>query len=114
MKQLISDEKESLVMPNRSAKRSTKLAAIKPRDITTASSYRSRRTVWQVEEVLGVQMSIAEKLESFTVKLVRSTFEHNIDLRSTTSPKLGGISARLDFKLLDRVGHREYAVLVDY
>src|ERR1700730_169957 len=114
MKEFIGHEKESLVTPDRSAKRSTQLTTIQPGNITAASRYRSRRTVGEVKKVLGIQVAIADKFESFTVKPVGSALEHDIDLRSAASSKLGGVGAGLDFKLLDGVGHGQYAVLVDH
>ena len=60
----IGDKEERPISLERSAQRAAELVAIKARDFGAGARHRNECTVGPVEEILGIEVSVANELES--------------------------------------------------
>src|ERR1700686_3019618 len=71
---------------------------------------RSRLPFSLLEELIGIQNTVAEELERRPVQLRGSTLENRVDVASAITPLGCVIQAGLNLKLLHRVGTRQWRV----
>ena len=101
---LITAEEKQLVFLDWSAERSAKLILLQDAWDMAAS-----RIVAIVEEIVGIQVTVAEELEQRAVESIAARFCHNVHVRTRVTSVAGVVGGSLDFELLDRVriGNRD-------
>ena len=92
---LIINEKEQLVFQDRPAERASKLVAV------------IRGSCAVIEEVAGIQRSIAVEFEGAAVKAVRSRLQRGHQDCATGPAIFGGCHARLHAEFVDSVRRRK-------
>ena len=96
---LVIGEEEGLVVDDRAAGRAAELVLVERR---------ARQAGRIGEEVVGVEIVVAQKLEDRAVKLIGAALDGGVDHRAGGVAELGGEVVGLDLELLYRVDRGDY------